>query len=146
MLKAKSRIFSPARLLSYGAFISSTRTTFEKQRESRVLKPKVIPRAAHNVSRDEYLQSALKVLYRLHKAGYQAFLVGGCVRDAMLDLHPKDFDVATNATPEEVRALFSNCRLIGRRFRLAHVRFGREIIEVATFGPPPIMKTTIRPR
>lgn len=73
------------------------------------------------------------MLYRLHKAGYQSFLVGGCVRDAMLGLHPKDFDVATNATPEEVRALFSNCRLIGRRFRLAHVRFGREIIEVATF-------------
>jgi poly(A) polymerase len=95
--------------------------------------PKIIPRAAHNVSRDEFSKSALKVLYRLHKSGYQAFLVGGCVRDAMLELHPKDFDVATNATPDEVRALFSNCRLIGRRFRLAHVRFGREIIEVATF-------------
>jgi poly(A) polymerase len=95
--------------------------------------PKIIPRAAHNVSRDEFSKSALKVLYRLHKSGYQAFLVGGCVRDAMLGLHPKDFDVATNATPDEVRALFSNCRLIGRRFRLAHVRFGREIIEVATF-------------
>lgn len=95
--------------------------------------PKIIPRAAHNVSRDEISKSALKVLYRLHKAGYQSFLVGGCVRDAMLELHPKDFDVATNATPEEVRALFGNCRLIGRRFRLAHVRFGREIIEVATF-------------
>ena len=76
---------------------------------------------------------ALKVLYRLHKSGYQAFLVGGGVRDAILELHPKDFDIATNATPEEVRSLFSNCRLIGRRFRLAHVRFGREIIEVATF-------------
>ncbi len=73
------------------------------------------------------------MLYRLHKAGYQAFLVGGCVRDALIGLHPKDFDVATNATPEEVRALFGNCRLIGRRFRLAHVRFGREIIETATF-------------
>jgi len=73
------------------------------------------------------------VLYRLHKSGYQAFLVGGCVRDALLGLHPKDFDVATNATPDEVRALFDNCRLIGRRFRLAHVRFGREIIETATF-------------
>ena len=95
--------------------------------------PKIIPRAAHNVSRDEVSKSALKVLYRLHKAGYQAFLVGGCVRDALVGLHPKDFDVATNATPEEVRALFGNCRLIGRRFRLAHVRFGREIIEVATF-------------
>jgi poly(A) polymerase len=94
---------------------------------------KVIPRAAHNVSRDEISNAALKVLYRLHKAGYQAFLVGGGVRDAMLELHPKDFDIATTATPEEVRSLFSNCRLIGRRFRLAHVRFGREIIEVATF-------------
>ncbi len=95
--------------------------------------PKVIPRPAHNVSRDEISKSALKVLYRLHKAGYQSFLVGGGVRDALLELHPKDFDIATNATPEEVRALFGNCRLIGRRFRLAHVRFGREVIEVATF-------------
>jgi poly(A) polymerase len=94
---------------------------------------KIIPRPAHTVSRDDISKSALKVLYRLHKSGYQAFLVGGCVRDALLDLHPKDFDVATNATPEEVRALFDNCRLIGRRFRLAHVRFGREIIETATF-------------
>jgi poly(A) polymerase len=94
---------------------------------------KVIPRSAHNVSRDEISNAALKVLYRLHKSGYQSFLVGGGVRDAMLELHPKDFDIATNATPEQVRSLFSNCRLIGRRFRLAHVRFGREIIEVATF-------------
>jgi len=96
-------------------------------------RPKIIPRAAHNVTRKEFSKSALKVLYRLNQAGFQAFLVGGCVRDAMLELHPKDFDVATNATPDEVRALFGNCRLIGRRFRLAHVRFGREIIEVATF-------------
>jgi poly(A) polymerase len=95
--------------------------------------PNIIPRSAHGVSRDEVSKSALKVLYRLHKSGYQAFLVGGCVRDALVGLHPKDFDVATDATPDEVRALFSNCRLIGRRFRLAHVRFGREIIEVATF-------------
>ncbi len=99
----------------------------------RSTKPEIIPRAAHNVSRKEISNAALKVLYRLHKAGYQSFLVGGCVRDALLGLHPKDFDIATNATPDEVRALFSNCRLIGRRFRLAHVRFGREIIEVATF-------------
>ena len=95
--------------------------------------PQIIPRAAHTVSRNEISKSALKVLYRLHKSGYQAFLVGGCVRDALLDLHPKDFDVATDATPDEVKALFDNCRLIGRRFRLAHVRFGRELIEVATF-------------
>jgi poly(A) polymerase len=73
------------------------------------------------------------VLYRLKEAGFQAFLVGGCVRDLMLGLEPKDFDVATNALPEDVRRLFRNCRLVGRRFRLAHVFFGRETIEVATF-------------
>ncbi len=95
--------------------------------------PQVIPRPEHNVSRKEISSAALKVLYRLHKSGYQAFLVGGGVRDAILELHPKDFDIGTNATPDEVRSLFSNCRLIGRRFRLAHVRFGREVIEVATF-------------
>ena len=109
------------------------RNSFEKGGKPESKGPKIIPRAAHNVSRDEISDSALKVLYRLNKAGYQAFLVGGCVRDALVGLHPKDFDVATDATPEEVRALFGNCRLIGRRFRLAHVRFGREIIEVATF-------------
>ena len=97
------------------------------------IEPRIIKRSGHNVSRNDISSAALKVLYRLHKSGYQAFLVGGGVRDAMLELHPKDFDIATNATPEEVRSLFSNCRLIGRRFRLAHVRFGREIIEVATF-------------
>jgi poly(A) polymerase len=95
--------------------------------------PNIIPRPSHNVSRDEISKSALKVLYRLHKSGFQAFLVGGGVRDALLELHPKDFDIATDAHPEEIRALFANCRLIGRRFRLAHIRFGREIIEVATF-------------
>ncbi len=95
-------------------------------------KPKIVPRSAHNVSRAEISKSALKVLYRLHKAGFQAFLVGGGVRDALLELHPKDFDIATDAHPEEIRALFGNCRLIGRRFRLAHIRFGREVIEVAT--------------
>ena len=97
------------------------------------IEPTIIPRAAHNVSRAEISKSALKVLYRLHNAGFQAFLVGGSVRDALLGMHPKDFDIATDAHPEEVKALFGNCRLIGRRFRLAHVRFGREIIEVATF-------------
>ena len=95
--------------------------------------PTIIPRPSHNVSRDEISRSALKVLYRLHKSGFQAFLVGGGVRDALLELHPKDFDIATDAHPEEIRALFANCRLIGRRFRLAHIRFGNEIIEVATF-------------
>ncbi len=95
--------------------------------------PEIIPRAEHNISRADISKSALKVLYRLKDAGYQAFLVGGSVRDLLLGRHPKDFDVATDAHPEDVRALFGNSRLIGRRFRLAHVRYGREIIEVATF-------------
>ncbi|ORU91502.1 MAG: poly(A) polymerase [Cycloclasticus sp. symbiont of Poecilosclerida sp. N] len=73
---------------------------------------------------------------RLVKAGFEAYLVGGCVRDLLLGLHPKDFDVSTNAEPEEIQALFKNCRLIGRRFRLAHIHFGRHIIEVATFRGP----------
>jgi len=73
------------------------------------------------------------VLYRLKSAGFQAYIVGGGVRDLLLDLLPKDFDIVTDARPNQVRDLFTNCRLIGRRFRLAHVHFGREIIEVATF-------------
>lgn len=93
----------------------------------------IIPRADHPISRKDISSAALKVLYRLHEAGYQAFLVGGGIRDILLGLHPKDFDVATNATPEQVKSLFRNCRLIGRRFRLAHVMFGPETIEVATF-------------
>ncbi|NND46696.1 MAG: polynucleotide adenylyltransferase PcnB [Woeseiaceae bacterium] len=114
-------------------FQCSSRLLLKKSGKPGPTQPQIIPRAAHTVSRNDVSSAALKVLYRLHKAGYQSFLVGGCVRDALLGLHPKDFDIATNATPDEVRALFSNCRLIGRRFRLAHVRFGREIIEVATF-------------
>lgn len=93
----------------------------------------VIPRSEHNISRRKISESALKVLYRLDKAGFRACLVGGGVRDVLLDKQPKDFDVATDATPEQIRGLFKNCRLIGRRFRLAHIRYGREIIEVATF-------------
>lgn len=93
----------------------------------------IVPRPEHNISRAQISKPALKVLYRLKDAGYAAFLVGGGVRDILLGREPKDFDIATDARPEEVRALFSNSRLIGRRFRLAHVRFGREVIEVATF-------------
>ncbi len=95
--------------------------------------PLVIPRPEHSISRTDISPNALKVLYRLNEAGYQAFLVGGAVRDLLLGIKPKDFDVATDAQPEDVRRLFRNCRLIGRRFRLAHVHFGSEIIEVATF-------------
>jgi poly(A) polymerase len=94
---------------------------------------RVIPREEHNVSRRDISPNALRVLYRLREAGFGAYLVGGAVRDLLVGGHPKDFDVATDATPEQVKQLFRNCRLIGRRFRLAHVVFGREIIEVATF-------------
>src|SRR5690606_3339663 len=93
----------------------------------------VIPRDGHNISRKDISPNAVRVLYRLHDAGFSACLVGGAVRDLLVGGKPKDFDIATDATPEEVKALFRNCRLIGRRFRLAHVVFGREIIEVATF-------------
>jgi poly(A) polymerase len=95
--------------------------------------PIVIPRPAHNVSRADISPNAVKVLYRLRDAGHRACLVGGGVRDLLLGREPKDFDIATDARPEQVHALFRNCRLIGRRFRLAHVQFGQEIIEVATF-------------
>ncbi|HUH90448.1 MAG TPA: polynucleotide adenylyltransferase PcnB, partial [Lysobacter sp.] len=94
---------------------------------------RVIPRDQHNVSRKDISPSALRVLYRLRDGGFAAYLVGGAVRDLLAGRQPKDFDIATDATPEEVKQLFRNCRLIGRRFRLAHVVFGREIIEVATF-------------
>ncbi len=93
----------------------------------------IIPRQEHPISRQQISENALKVLYRLHGAGFEAFLVGGGVRDLLLGGKPKDFDVATNATPEQLRQLFRNCRLIGRRFRLAHIMFGRDIVEVATF-------------
>lgn len=92
----------------------------------------VIPREKHGISRQQLSPSALKVLYRLHRSGYQAYLVGGGVRDLLLGESPKDFDIVTDARPEQVKKLFHNCRLIGRRFRLAHIMFGREIIEVAT--------------
>ena len=94
---------------------------------------RVIPRDQHTISRRDISPNALRVLYRLRDSGFAGYLVGGAVRDLLVGGHPKDFDVATDATPEQVKALFRNCRLIGRRFRLAHVVFGREIIEVATF-------------
>jgi poly(A) polymerase len=93
----------------------------------------VLSRDQHPVSRQLLSPNALKVLHRLNKSGFDAYLVGGGVRDILLGLKPKDFDITTNATPDEINSLFRNCRLIGRRFRLAHIVFGREIIEVATF-------------
>lgn len=93
----------------------------------------IIPRSQHNVSKTNININALKVLNRLNSSGYQAYLVGGSVRDLLLGKHPKDFDVATNATPNQIKKLFRNARIIGRRFKLAHILYGREVIEVATF-------------
>ncbi len=95
--------------------------------------PTIIPRSEHPISRADISEPALKVLYKLKRAGYAGYLVGGGVRDLLLGRHPKDFDIATDAHPEQVKAVFPNCRLIGRRFRLAHVRYGRDVVEVATF-------------
>ena len=92
-----------------------------------------VERDDHSITRRDISPNALKVLHRLQSGGFEAYLVGGCVRDLLLNLHPKDFDVVTNATPEQVHQLFSNSRIIGRRFKLIHVTFGREMIEVATF-------------
>ncbi|MBB3046608.1 poly(A) polymerase [Litorivivens lipolytica] len=95
--------------------------------------PRVLSRDEHVVSRKQISDNALKVMHRLRSGGFDAFLVGGGVRDLMLGKQPKDFDIATDATPEEVRQLFRNSRIIGRRFKIVHVRFGREIIEVTTY-------------
>lgn len=114
-----------------------TRKDFDRlnptARNDAKLALRIIPREQHTISRKNISKAALRVLYRLNEAGYNAYLVGGAVRDLLLGGHPKDFDVATDATPDEVKKLFRNCRLIGRRFRLAHVVYGTEIIEVATF-------------
>jgi poly(A) polymerase len=93
-----------------------------------------LPRSEHSISRKKIDEDTLKVLYRLHRNGHKAYLVGGGVRDLLLDRTPKDFDVGTDATPGQVKKLFRNCFLVGRRFRLAHIRFGRDrLVEVATF-------------
>jgi poly(A) polymerase len=98
-----------------------------------MVEPTILPRAEHVISRRDVDPAALKVLYKLHEANYIAYLVGGSVRDLLLSRRPKDFDVGTSAHPHQVKKLFRNCWIIGRRFRLAHVKFGSTTIEVATF-------------
>jgi poly(A) polymerase len=95
--------------------------------------PTIVPRAEHSISRRDVDPDALKVLYRLHEHHYVAYLVGGSVRDLLLARRPKDFDIGTSAHPHQVKKLFRNCWIIGRRFRLAHVKYGTKTIEVATF-------------
>ena len=93
----------------------------------------IIPREKNPIRKSDISQNAVRVLRVLNDAGYEAYLVGGGIRDLILGRHPKDFDVTTNATPEQVKRLFRNCRIIGRRFKIVHVVFAEEIIEVATF-------------
>jgi poly(A) polymerase len=100
--------------------------------------PRILQRSEHPISRKAIDKNAVKVLYRLHNAGYKAYLVGGSVRDLMMGRTPKDFDVGTNARPNEVRRLFGNSRIIGRRFRLVHVFYhDGSVIEVSTFRRDP---------
>ncbi len=98
-----------------------------------MVEPTVVPRSEHGISRRDIDPDALKVLYRLHEHNYVAYLVGGSVRDLLLQRRPKDYDIGTSAHPHQVKKLFRNCWIIGRRFRLAHVKFGAKTIEVATF-------------
>ena len=98
----------------------------------------ILPRPEHAISRKQIDADSLKVLYRLPRNGHKTYLVGGGVRDLLLGRKPKDFDVGTDATPQQVKRLFRNCFLVGRRFRLAHIRFGRDnLVEVATFRRQP---------
>jgi poly(A) polymerase len=99
-------------------------------------KPQHIPRERHGIDRRNVSRHAIKVCEVLHQHGYEAYIVGGAVRDLILGLEPKDFDVATNATPEQIRPLFRRARIIGRRFQLVHVVFGQEIIETSTYRAP----------
>jgi poly(A) polymerase len=113
--------------------------------DAREVEPRIVPRSEHPISRRNLSSNALKVMYRLHNAGYKAYLVGGSVRDLMLKRTPKDFDVGTDARPNEVRKLFGNSRIIGRRFRLVHVFFhDGETVEVSTFrrNPEPEEQST----
>ncbi len=96
-------------------------------------KPQIIPREHHPISRKSISPGAIKIMKRLNEVGHESYLVGGGVRDLLLGGHPKDFDIATDATPEQIKHLFRGARIIGRRFRIVHVRMGREIIEVTTF-------------
>lgn len=103
----------------------------------------IIERDNHPISRKQISPNAVRVLYKLAEAGYHGFLVGGGVRDLLLGKNPKDFDIATDASPEQLKSLFRNARIIGRRFKIIHLRFGREIIEVTTFRAPHDSENTI---
>src|SRR5262245_12980011 len=107
------------------------------QQETGEPQATIIDRANHAISRRRIPENVLKVLYRLHRSGYRAYLCGGSVRDLLMNRPPKDFDVATDAHPMEIRRLFRNSRIIGRRFRLVHIVFQDMIVEVSTFRREP---------
>lgn len=95
--------------------------------------PIIIPRSEHNISRKNINKNVLRILYTLKHNGYKSYLVGGGVRDLLLDRQPKDFDVVTNAYPDKIKKLFKHCYIIGRRFQLVHVHYGKDVVEVVTF-------------
>lgn len=117
----------------YTAILNLLHRLNSRTKTISVTQPTLIPREDHPISRKIISRPALNVLYGLKDAGFEAYLVGGCLRDVLTGTTPKDFDVVTNARPEEIKQAFRNARIIGRRFRLVHVYFGREVIEVATF-------------
>jgi poly(A) polymerase len=123
-----------ARSIRVMATSSPVRT--HRQQDSTITQPRRIPRAEHPISRSMISQGTLKTLYTLRDAGFEAYMVGGGVRDLLAGITPKDFDVATSAHPDQVKKLFRSCRLVGRRFVICHVRFGDEILEVTTFRGP----------
>ena len=133
MPSRRSTLTPSAALSTPGSMIRKLLKRVFSGRPDTEREPQVIPFEQHGVSRDRISNSARKVVAGLQEAGFAAFVVGGAVRDLLLDLEPKDFDVATSATPEEVRATFRRSRIIGRRFRLVHVMFGSETVEVSTF-------------
>ncbi|WP_417227425.1 polynucleotide adenylyltransferase PcnB [Amphritea sp.] len=120
-----------------GSFIRKLFGSNRKQSAGKASQPKsgpvLISEEIHRIPRRQLNDAAMKTAYHLQDEGYEGYLVGGCIRDLLMDKEPKDFDVATNATPEQAHAIFRRSRLIGRRFKLLHVRFGRDMIEVATF-------------
>ncbi|MEZ5483102.1 MAG: polynucleotide adenylyltransferase PcnB [Porticoccaceae bacterium] len=113
--------------------IIDTRFMPRKKNGNSASGPCNLPAAKYGITAKKISNGAKTVVSALTDAGYEAYVVGGCVRDILLDLHPKDFDVATNATPEQVKAIFNRSRIVGRRFQIVHVRMGREVIEVTTF-------------
>lgn len=115
----------------------NTRPRRKRRSRKTTSAPVIIERQNHSISRKNICPNALKVLYRLKQAGYIAYLVGGGVRDMLMDRDPKDYDISTSAHPEEIKALFKNCWLIGRRFRLAHIKYGNSTIETSTFRKTP---------